>query len=133
MKLNKKILSGFIVMNAIALVCTIPVFADKYKSNSTTAKDEGHSRFKKVWKDYVCLEVDGEYYEFTIGYDTWWVKEDYIKDVFAQEDNDKTYYGKVENSVGDKDTTNRKSDTSKTGKADIKHTGTDVTYYVYAR
>lgn len=114
-------------------LCAVPVFAGEWISASTTASAQSHTSFNNAWKDYGCLRVDGKYYDFTYGYDTWWTNEDYINDVYAQKDNSKTYYGKVRNSQSATDVTNKKSGTAKTGKADIKHTGKSVTYYIYAK
>lgn len=129
----KKIFTTFIVACLLVSICSIPAFAAGYSSNYTTAHKQGHDTFSSSWKDYASLKVDGHYYDFTIGFDTFGTKEDYINDVHSQADNGKTYYGKIKNSADTTDVTTKASGTDKTGKADVKHTGTKVVYYVYAR
>lgn len=133
MKWNNKFLIATIVVSILTLSSVIPSIAANYKHNNITAANAGHTTFSKAWKDYAVVKVDGKYYDCTIGYDTWCTKEDYIKNVYAQNNNGKTYYGKVKNSKGITDVTSRASGKSKTGKADVKHTGKKVTYYIYAR
>lgn len=133
MNLKRRILSTILTMSVIMIMCAVPTVAASYKHSSTTASNEGHSSFSKAWKDYGSLKVGKNYYDFTYGYDTWASKEDYITAVYAQKNNSKTYYGKIMNSKGTTDVTDKQSGVSKTDKADVKHTGKTVTYYVYAR
>ncbi len=133
MKLRKKVLTTVLAMSLMLTFCAVPAIAADYKAASTTASAQGHSYFKKAWKDYGCLKVGDKYYDFTYGYDTWITNEDYINDVYVQDKQSSTYYGKIENSDGITDVTNKKSDGKKTNKADVKHTSPTVTYYVYAR
>ena len=64
----------------------------------------------------------------TVGFDTWWQDEDFVT-LFG------TYagrhYAKVKNSNGSTDQTSTAASGSSTWKADIKHTGSSVTYYAY--
>lgn len=133
MKKSQKIFTTFIVACLLVSICSISVFAAEYSKGYTTAHKQGHDTFSASWKDYASLKVGGHYYDFTIGFDTLGTKEDYINDVHSQADNGKTYYGKIKNSEDITDVTTKASGTDKTGKADVKHTGTKVVYYVYAR
>lgn len=133
MKKNQKIFTTFIVACLLVSICSISVFAADYSSNYTTAYQKGHEDFSSSWKDYATLKVAGHYYDFTIGFDTLGTKEDYINDVYSQADNGKTYYGRIKNHSGTTDVTNIVSGKTKTGKADVKHTGKRVIYYVHAR
>lgn len=119
----------------MVMACSITAFAGTgtYTSKSITTSSSGHSGFSKSWKDYGVVKINDNYYDFTYGYNTTGTNEDYIKDVYAQDDYNTTYYGRVKNSKGITDVTSQKTGTKKTGKADVKHTGTTVTYSVYAR
>lgn len=133
MKKFEKIFTTFIVACLLVSICSISVFAADYSSNYTTAYQKGHKDFSSSWKDYATLKVAGHYYDFTIGFDTFNTDEDYINDVYSQADNGKTYYGKIKNHSGTTAVTNKVSGKTKTGKADVTHTGKTVIYYVYAR
>lgn len=64
----------------------------------------------------------------TVGFDTFATDEDYVTlfGTYAGK-----HYAKVTNSNEDYDTTNTATSGISTGKADIKHTGTPVTYTAY--
>lgn len=67
------------------------------------------------------------YTSATYGYDTWWVKEDYIKNVQGAP----TGYsakGRVTNSSGTSMETAYIAHLYSSGKADVKHTGVPVTF-----
>ncbi len=125
--------SCLLIVLTVAFISPIFVSAGDYSHTSSTAKELGHTTFKSAWKDYGTFKIDGNYYDFTYGYDTVGTDEDYIKKVYAQKDYGTTYYGRVKNSDAVTDVTSVKSGTSKTGKADVVHARTSVRYSVYAR
>lgn len=114
----------------IAASSIVPVGAS---SLSTTASAQGKTSFKKAWSKTWSFDCDDIFKgSATIGYDTFLTNEDYIKS-FGTLANDKNHlkYCKVKNSNGSTDESDKTTGSCATGKADIKHTGASVTYYVY--
>lgn len=109
--------------------------AEVYQS-STTAAAEGQTSFTKAWSKVVDMDfnvsgvlISPSSVTLTIGYDTWWVKEDYVTKCFAPTGWD--HFARVMNSNGDYEDTKVLKGGYNTGKADVKHTGSTVTYYAF--
>ncbi len=72
------------------------------------------------------------YSSASYGYDTWWVNEDYIKDVHGAPSG-YTTKGRVTNSNGSAMETSFIPSLYSSGKADVKHTGEPVTFTGFLR
>ena len=82
-KRKATIIITMVVMFVVALMgSTSFVSAGEYSSASKTASQLGHKYFKDDWKDYGTFKIKNVVYEFTYGYDTCLINEDYIDDVF---------------------------------------------------
>ena len=126
-----------VLFSALVLTCatmsTFSASAATWTNASTTAKEQGKDSFKKKWSktitlDFPELEDVGEL-TMTIGYDTWCTNEDYVKNCWAP--TSWRHYGKVKNSNGSTESTKTTKGGFNSDKADVKHTGSTVTYYGY--
>lgn len=129
--MTKRIGSIVLICVFMLTILLVPVSASTYKSVGKTATTLGHT-FSRKWKDYGTYKVSGVYYDFTYGFDTYLIDEDYIEDVCAQTSGTE-YYGKVKGTDTATDVTSVVSNKAKTGTASVTHSGNTVTYYVYAR
>lgn len=114
-----------------SMIATLPTSAATYCSGSKTASSLGKS-FSSKWSKPITIDIDvagDESLEvsLTVGYDTWCQHEDYVKNCWAP--TGVTHYAKVKNSQGTTESTNSAKGGFNTGKADVKHTGSSVTYY----
>lgn len=109
------------------------VSADWFTSE-TTASALGKS-FSKKWDKDMTFEFDcdgltltSQEVTVTVGYDTWWTKEDYVNDCYAP--TGWSHYAYVVNSDNEVAYTKTAKGGCNTNKADVKHTGNSVTYGV---
>lgn len=130
MKTLKKIIALVVCLCCITTV-GIVASAGEYAHMGRKASTLGHN-FSQKWKDYRTYTIEGISYDFTYGFDTFIINEDYIENVKAQAEGSQ-YYGKVKNSNGATQVTNKVTGTDTTDTASVKHTGNTVVYYVFAR
>lgn len=135
MKIMKKRMASALsaIIMCSSLIAALPANAT-YCNGSTTASALGKS-FKSKWSKAITIDIDVEGDEtlevsLTVGYDTWWTNEDYVKKCWAP--TGVKHYAKVKNSKGKTASTGTARGGVNTGKADVKHTGSSVTYYGYA-
>ena len=95
---------------------------------STTNSAQGQNSFSSSWSAIWYFDCGNYAGSMTIGFDTWWTDEDYVNYFGTKNGN---HYAAVKNSSGDIEYTDTASSGSSTGKADVKHTGTPVTYYAF--
>lgn len=95
----------------------------------TTNVDLGKNSFGSHWTLPWDFECDGEPSRMFVGYDTFFVKEDFVEDFVTDKNGD--HYAGVKNSNGKIAYTDRASVGYPTGKADVEHTGSPVTYYAF--
>lgn len=107
---------------------SVDAAAKKYTKTFTVK-----SGFSKAWEKSrtVTFNFGGaEFYtQMTYGYDTFCVKEDYIKGV-GRMPHGCSSCGTVKNSMGTKRNTNKVKGAGLSRKADVKHTGVPVKYMV---
>lgn len=125
----KRIISIIAAILCCTTIMSVSVAA-AYSSQGKTAAQLGHN-FSQKWRDYGSFTINSVSYNFTYGYDTFLINEDYIESVYAQKSGTQ-YYGKVKNSNSATQVTNVVKGTTKTGNASVRHTGNAATYYVYA-
>lgn len=104
---------------------SIPTFADsgaKTTTNFALEKTDFSKKWHKTWVFYFENGVSGS---MTVGFDTWFTDEDYVTAFGTKAGK---HYAYVINSKGSLDETNTAAKGETTGKADIKHTGSPVTY-----
>ena len=145
MKKLKKLIA---LIMCTTMLMSSTVFAATYKQLDsdrfypgdewTTEDDEEYSiptSFTKKWSRSIQWEFKdegGAVYNAclaTVGYDTWWTNEDYIEDVCGSTG----YYacGAVKNSEGTwSGDTSWGSSSKNSNKKDVKHTGSNVTYWL---
>ncbi len=124
MRKSKKAIFSLLFCLTLILSISLPSNAATKTYSKTITVSTG---FTSAWEysRYVDIDVEGLTFGAYIvyGYDTWWVKEDYVKNCG---NTPKGCYcqGTVTNSEGTSKTTNKVDDGLRTGKADVKHTGT---------
>lgn len=129
----KRFLSLAISICLVFSVCQIVAFAGSWENDSKTSAELGHTSFTKSWEDNGTLKVNGVYYDFTYGFNTFATDEDYIEYVHSQSPTTHLYYGKIKNSNGETAVTNTKTNEEKTNSAQVVHAGNGLTVYVYSR
>lgn len=122
----KKIITGIVALSMCMAGNLTTVVANAAGRASITNVDLDCQGFSKSWTKTWIIESDN-CGSMTVGYDTWWTKEDYVDKFGMYSDN--KHFAKVENSNGVTASTNRVGKNSVTGKADVKHTGNTVTYH----
>lgn len=115
-----------LVAVAVLTLNVMPVDAQEWEQSFTVSTGFTEKWSKSYTFEFILDEYVSQYMIFTYGYDTWWVKEDYVKEVCGVPQG---YYGKgrVTNSEGTAMETAYIPSGYKSGKADVKHTG-DATY-----
>lgn len=133
MKKSVKVTAALMAATLCFASMPLSAFAvTKLATQHTTASEQGKS-FKEKWNKRITYQYGPsstasiEYY-FTIGYDTFMFKEDYVTACFCPTG----YYvqGRVENGCAKSAYTSRKGGML-TGKADVIHFGSNVDYWLY--
>lgn len=114
------------------LLFAVPTISLQAATKYSTSTIKASSGFSKAWEKSTnrSIYISGQEYGlyFIYGYDTFWVNEDYISDVGGVPAGC-TCNGTVKNSNGSTSKTNSVGTGLKSGKTDIKHTGSPVKYY----
>lgn len=132
-------LKSFVSLALVLIMCftlSITAFADYY-GNYTTPTKLGKNFSNGKWDKrttvyiyhYTTKDLLGEC-TVTAGFDTFATDEDYVDDCWSATGIE--HYASVRNSEGSSDRTGVARGGVNTGKADIKHTGSDVRYYTFA-
>ncbi len=130
--MKKKLIAVVLCIVFTLSLFSMSVAAADWSYGGINFKNLDHTTFVNSWEDKGSVRVDGYLYNFTFGYNTWATDEDYVKEVYSENDHNKQYYGYIRNSIKDTAVTNTVTDTDKTGKADVEHTGDYVAIRVYA-
>lgn len=130
MKIRKTVTAGLVCL-ATLFFNVMPVRAQEWSQSFTVT-----SGFDNSWSSTHTFEFEvtsgiTHYVIFTYGYDTWFVKEDYVTNVHGTPHG---FYGKgkVTNSDGTSAETGWIASGFSSGKVDVKHTGS-VTYTGYLK
>lgn len=130
--MKKKVISILLSVVLILSLLSFSASAGDWSSKSKTFANLGHTSFSTRWTDRTTVTVGGYKYDFVYGYDVFATPEDYVKNVQAQSDNNTKYYAVIKNGDSITDMTNTATHTTATGKADVRHSGSNVTITVYA-
>lgn len=134
----KKALS--VILTSVLCACTfVPLSASAHNfgSRTTTNINEGKTDFSRSWHKTWTMDCTGVTSDLTysgsvtIGFDTFWTDEDYV-DGFGTLGNDSSHYkyARVTNSDGVSEDTPHNQGVSATGKGDVEHVSSPVTYFV---
>lgn len=128
-RIFKRSFAALIAATTMAVTGSYTVLNTSAAGRLTTNADQGQNSFSDKWSAVWTFECGDTYTgSMTIGFDTWWTDEDFVKFFGTKNGN---HYAGVKNSSNTIEYTNTEVGGSSTGKADVKHTGTPVTYYAF--
>lgn len=123
----KKVLVS-LVASTMCITGSIGAMSAYAASCSTTNVALGYTNFSNDWSAIWTFSCGNYTGSMTVGFDTWWTDEDYVDNFFTWAG---YHYAAVKNSIGEIENTNTVPAGSSTGKADVDHYGSPVTYYAY--
>jgi len=123
----KKVVATFTsaVMLTVSSVFAFPASAT---GTLTTNVDLGETSFSKKWSTIWTFDCGVYAGSMTVGYDTFATNEDYVTLFGTKAGN---HYAGVKNSADDISYTNTAPKNTSTGKADVEHKSSPITYYAF--
>lgn len=123
----KKVAVTF-TLAALLTASSVAVFPASAAGKLTTNVEQSQTSFKKKWDKPWTFDCGDGTGTMTIGYDTWCTNEDYVKDFRTECGN---HYAAVKNSINEISYTNTAEQNKYTGKTDIEHYSSPITYYAF--
>lgn len=118
-----------IVASAMCVTGSIGAMSAYADGRLTTNVAQNHTDFSDDWSAIWTFSCGSTYTgSMTIGFDTFWDDEDFVT-LFGTKNGN--HYAAVKNSIDEIEYTNTAPKSVSTGKADVDHYGSPVTYYAF--